>query len=346
MTSNSSTLPRILLLFLGGSISMRRSSGSGALEPHYGPDQLLELAPRMADIAVVETQVICNVDGTDLAPSHWEILVETVATRYEDFDGFLVTGGTNTLAYVSSALTFALLGIGKPVVMTGAQIPAEEIHSDAHNNLINALRVASMDLAGVFVVFGSRIILGCRAKKLSESELDAFTAFQASSVGRIGATTTLSPQVTRRHGRAFRARNGFESAIDSLTLFPGKPPAHLSRSLADGVRGLVLRAYGSGDIPSDLRPVLEEARARCVPIVVTTQCPRGATTMGHNDVGRLALKTGVIEAYDMSLEAMTTKLMWLLGQGTPYSRIRDLMMSDLAGELSRSEESPSRRLNT
>ncbi|MFA7653604.1 MAG: asparaginase [Candidatus Magasanikbacteria bacterium] len=328
-------MKKILVLFCGGTIAMHKSKTTGALDVQNKQisDWLLKLEPRLADIAKITTEFIDNIDSTNITHVLWEKLVQKINDNYTRYDGFLITMGTNTLAYASSALSFALLKIGKPVVLTGAQIPAEGISSDAHNNLVNGVRVASMKLGGVFVVFGSKIILGCRAKKISESDLDAFKTFNNRDFGEISIGIKINDNNHLGHTKKFTPKNGFDDNVVCLTLIPGLKNEHIIGIINNGVRGLVIRAYGSGDIPYDLLPSLEYARNKKVPVVVTTQCPGGATIMGLNDVGLKALHTGVIQAFDMSMETMSTKLMWLLKQKTPYEKIQIKMHENMCGEV-------------
>lgn len=325
---------RILLLFCGGTISMKKNKDTGSLDIAHGSEQFFQLEPRIGELANITVKFIDNIDSTNMTHKQWEKLVREIEKNYDKFDGFLVTMGTNTLGYASSALSFALAGIGKPVVFTGAQIPAEIISTDARNNLVNALRVATMDLGGVFVVFGSKLILGCRAKKVSESELDAFKTFNDSDFGEIAIGIKINKTTHRGHHKKFKARNGFVDNIVCLTLIPGLSGKYITKLVDSGVKGLILRAYGSGDIPYDMLDALQYAKKRNVPVVVTTQCPGGATIMGLNDVGLQALHTGVIQAFDMSMESMSTKLMWLVAQKIPFEALKKKMHTNMVGEVS------------
>jgi L-asparaginase len=324
---------KVLVLFCGGTISMHKNEETGALDVAHGADQLFKLEPRIVELAEIDVRFIDNLDSTNMTHVQWEKMISEIEKDYHNYDGFLITQGTNTLAYTSSALTWALQGIGKPVVITGAQIPAEIISTDGRNNLVNSLRVCTLDLGGVFVVFGSKIILGCRAKKVSESDLDAFKTFNQSDVGEIGVGLLIKDETRPGHKKPLKAKNGFEDNIVSITLVPGFKSDYLMQMIDDGAKGIVLRGYGSGDIPYDLLPVLEYAREKKVPVVGTTQCPGGATVLGVNDAGLQALKAGLIQAFDMSMETMTTKLMWLLKQKTSYEEIKKKMHENLAGEI-------------
>lgn len=327
-------MKRIRLLFCGGTIAMHRDEKSKALVIGHDEKHLLAIEPRLGEVANVESRVVDNIDSTNMTPAHWQNIAAFIEEDYGAYDGFVVAMGTNTMAYCSSALSFALQRLGKPVILAGAQIPAESITSDARNNLTNAVRLATMDIAGVYVVFGSKIILGCRAKKVSESDLDAFKTFNQADIGTIGIGIMISDQASHRHTAAPKIKNTFDDRIACLTLIPGLSPDLLFSIIKNkDTRGVILRAYGSGDIPSNLIPPLLEAKKRQIPVVVTTQCPGGATIMGLNDVGLKGLEAGVIQAFDMSMEAMSTKLMWLLGQRTPYAEMKTRMEENIVGEV-------------
>lgn len=323
----------VLLLFCGGTISMHKDERGVADVSDFGAEQLFQLEPRITELANVTVRYIVNIDSTDMAKGVWEQMVDVIGKEYKNYDGFLITQGTNTMAYASSALTWALLGIGKPVVLTGSQIPAETISSDARNNVVNGLRLATMNLGGVFVVFGSKIILGCRAKKQSESEIDAFKTFNDSDFGEISIAMVIKKQSNPGHNRPFKIHNGFEDNIACLTLIPGLRPEAITTLIDNGAKGIVLRAYGSGDISQNLLSALYYAQEKKVPVVVTTQCPGGATVIGVNKIGFMTLQTGIIQAFDMSMETMSTKLMWLLGQGVSYEELKKKMHEDMAGEV-------------
>ena len=312
---------------------MTKNPKTGALDVAHGADQFFRLEPRIVEIAEIDVRVVFNIDSSNATPDHWEQIAAVIAEEYDNYDGFLVTHGTNTMAYTASALSFSLQNIGKPVVLTGAQIPAEIISTDGRNNLVNALRICTMDIAGVFVVFGSKIIKGVRAKKISESDLDAFATFNDSDFGRISLGIEIKKQAIPRHPGALNLVNHFDRRVVSLTCVPGITAGALMALLDTGAKGLILRGYGSGDLPEELFPALERAQEMKIPVVVTTQCPGGATLLGVDSVGLEAVKRGVIQAFDMSMECMSSKLMWLLGQQTPYEKIKERMHDNMLGEV-------------
>jgi L-asparaginase len=308
-----------------------------------------------ADTTTVE---VARIDSSNILPDHWATIAGIVAEEYEKYAGFIVLHGTNTLAYTSAALAFSLPNLNKPVVLTGSQVPFGRASSDAPLNLANALRVAAYPhdggLRGVVCVFGSYVIAGTRAKKTTEFALDAFVPFAGGQLGRIGRRIDMNRANVARHheylsdpaGAAVKrddlvVRCDFDMRILSLTEFPGMDPRMLTEALTylvsderRAVRGVVIRAFGAGDVSHHLHPCLELLAEREVPVVVTTQAPQGVSSLRVNDPGRtLAARELAIPAHDMSIEAMTTKLGWLLAQSYSYDRIRREMERDLRGEI-------------
>ena len=334
---NADQLPKVLLLFCGGTLVMNENA-AGALEVPQNREQamqiLLDMEPRLHEVAQLSTKYIENLDSTNMHPRHWDEIATALAGAYQEYDGFVITHGTDSLAYTAAALSFALQGLGKPVALTGAQIPGARVESDARRNLVNAVRLAAtQDASGVFVVFDERIILGSRASKVSESALDGFRSVNVPDAGDIRIQMQLAPHVPARHGGAPQLHTGFEPDIAVLTLTPGCDATDLEHLLSrDRLRGVVIRGFGPGNVPQTFLPALRLAQEREVPVVSLSQCVHGKTAMHAYEVGRKALEMGVIEGKDMCLEAACTKLMWAL----PRTRFADLpavMHRPIAGEI-------------
>ena len=356
----------LLMITTGGTIVGNANPSAEGVD---GPPQLSELlAPTLRDIresvwgatAVGEVHQtdLTRRDSSDIRPEHWSQLAELIKERYDDYAGFIVTHGTNTMGYTCAALSFALPNLGKPVVVTGSQIPHGQPASDALSNLTNAVRVAVYPyhdgIRGVVCVFGSHIIAGTRAKKNSEFDLDAFQSFSQASIGRIGRLIQIDDANLDRHhsylardtpaathGVQLAISSRFDSHVLSLTAYPGFSAAVFHAVIAavctgerPVVRGIVFRAFGAGDVSEELHSCLHELKDREIPVVVTTQAPNGVSNFRVNEHGKtLARDRLAIPAHDMSIEAMTTKLMWLLGQEKTYDQIRELMQADLHGEI-------------
>ena len=325
---------KVLVLFCGGTLVMEEDERGSLLTPALDRaiENLLSMETRLGELADIEVAYIDNIDSSNIRPEHWDRVADVIAQRYHDCDGFVVTHGTDTMAYTASALSFVLGGLGKPVILTGSQIPGTRIDSDARRNFVNAVRVATMDLSGVFVVFDRKIILGARTTKLSESRLDAFVAVNRGIIGDIRVDVRLGEHTPRGDG-PLDLQKGFEESVAVVTLTPGMPPSILMNIVESGIKGLVLRGFGTGNVAYDYHDAVEMAAELDIPVVVTTQCVQGATMMHLYDLGAKLLEFGAIQAYDMSLEATVTKLMWALRRADSLDAVRVVMHTNFCGEI-------------
>lgn len=325
---------KVLILFCGGTIIMQESKEGSLVvaEKQKAIKSLLSLEPRLKEVSKLDVEYVDNIDSSNITGAHWDKIATIIAKKYDRYDGFVITHGTDTMAYTSSALSFALQNLGKPVVITGSQIPGNQIETDARRNFVNAVRLATMDISGVMVVFDEEIILGARCSKVSESKLDAFETINWDDLGEIRIDIRLSDEHKPRHNRPLNLQTGYEENIAVVTLFPQMTPTTLGAIITTGIKGLILRGYGSGNISYAYLEGLKELKSKKIPVVVNTQCLEGATLMHLYDVGKKALEMGVIQAHDMSLECVTTKLMWALKRG-PYETIKEIMHHNYVGEI-------------
>jgi len=326
---------KILVLFCGGTLIMQENA-EGALEAPTKDEALatlLQIEPKIKELADLQIEYIDNIDSTNMRPEHWDRMIQVIQKNYDRYDGFLITHGTDTMAYTASALSFGIQDLGKPIVLTGAQIPGGNIETDARRNFVNAIKVATMNISGVYIVFDERIILGTRASKTSESELDAYSSINTNDIGQIRIKIRLDQNIPKRHAKKPEFIPGFEGDISLVTIAPGNDPDDLYHLLeSDRIKGLVVLGYGPGNIPYEYYDVFTKARSKKIPVVVSSQCLNGATTMGYYDVGKQALKLGVIESYDMSLETIATKLMWAT-RHFAYEKIPQIMHKNFVGEI-------------
>ncbi len=293
-----------------------------------------------------------NVDSSDIVPEHWTLLSEKVKEEYDNYDAFIIAHGTNSLGYTSSALSFVLTNINKPVILTGSQVPFGALGSDALMNLDNCLRVAVWPynlIKGVIVVFGSSIITGTHAKKINDFDYDAFKSFSSGNIGKVGRIVIMRKELLERHNKYYepdeydiavtssrlRILNQFETNIVSLTEFPGMEPSIL-RHLLDhsNVKGVILRSFGAGDPSSRLRSVFEYLKDSNIPLIISTQCHYGNANFQVNESGfRLRKRDLAIPSFNMSAESQVTKLSWLLGQKLSYQEIKNAFAIDFKGEI-------------
>jgi len=360
---------KILFITTGGTIA---GNVRGAGEDHVSGDVMSEAASKAVDAMVknwhleveITTIEIDDIDSSDVTPELWTQVAQCLYDNYDEYAGFVVTHGTNTMGYSAAALSFAIANSDKPIVLTGSQIPHSKPGSDALINVENAVRIASYPrqyaiISGVVVVFGSHLITGVRAKKSTEFDLDAFQTFSSGSLGRIGRILDLNEGNLARHQSylskerpvAIKASElvfnpHFQMAgIASYTEFPGLTSESLIAAAeawkAGGqpLQGVVFRSFGAGDVGKYRWPYLEYLKENEIPIVITTQAPNGKATLTVNQPGEYIEEHHLgIPAHDMSIETMTVKLGWLIAQGKTYAEIKDLMGKDLRGEINITRE--------
>lgn len=326
---------RVLLVTTGGTISMRRD-GAGGLVPYNSGPTLLEQVPEIASLAEVTVLDLGNEDSSSIQPAFWQDIARAIYDRYREYDGFVVTHGTDTMVYTAAALSFFLQELGRPIVLTGAQVPLEQVGTDGRANLVNAVRVATSDLAEVCIVFGTLVIRGSRARKTSAFDLQAFHSGNAPPIGTLGLTLRISPEARRRaQNRRPLYQPSLCTQVARIPVWPGMDPAIL-RFLGQDHAGIVIEGFGVGTLPTgerSLLPAIHETVAAGVAVVVTTQCVVGSTALEVYEVGRRALEVGAIPAIDMTPEATQVKLMWALGQSRDLRLVESIMLKDHVGEL-------------
>lgn len=282
-------MKKICIIFCGGTITMRKNS-SGALEPfHYAKD-LLKMVPEAARFAELSFIDVINIDSTNMDPSIWTKIAETIIKNKDNYDGFVITHGTDTMSYTASALSYALHSFNKPVILTGSQKPLEDIPSDAPNNLINAIIVATKVEKGVLIVFGQKILQGNRSTKVSESDLEPFDSPMISPTGII----RLEPEInnlTYFNNINLPENIEFDSNIISIKITPGLTKNQLDK-ITTNCHGIILEGYGPGNIPNTLMPFFNYAKDKELPIIVLSQCRDGITKMHLYEVGRQAFVGG------------------------------------------------------
>lgn len=335
---------RVYIANTGGTIGMKKTASG------YAP-VLGHLAEQMALISVLNTPSMPDydlheydplLDSSNMTPKDWLKIAQDIATRYDDYDGFVILHGTDTMAYTASALPFMLEGLRKPVILTGSQIPLCEARNDARENLITAMILAAeYPIPEVCLYFGDKLMRGCRTVKMNANGFDAFASPNYPSLGRVGVDIgvdwgRIRPLPALSTPLIINPLN--KNRIGTLRLFPGISADMVGHILQPPLRGLVLEAYGIGNGPEhdyEFIAVLKEATLRGVIIVDCTQCFSGSVDLNEYATGTALAAAGVISGYDLTVEAALAKLFYLLSQDLPIETIKLLMQTDLRGELTR-----------
>ena len=278
-------------------------------------------------------------DSSNMTPVEWVKIANDIADHYRDYDGFVVLHGTDTMAYTASALPFMLQGLGKPVIITGSQIPLCEIRNDARENLITSLMLAaSYDIPEVCLYFGGKLLRGCRSTKVSADGFAAFDSPNHPPLGTVGIDIEINWDLVRRDKKRRRLQVHELSApvVAALRLFPGISSELVRNMLRAPLMGLVLEAYGVGNGPDkdkEFVSALAEATARGVVIVDCTQCLEGTVDLHEYATGSALARAGVVSGYDMTAEAALAKLFYLFSQGHSPARVKREVERDLRGEV-------------
>ncbi len=323
----------ILLLTTGGTITCQPSSDG--LVPHASHVMGFQIDQLRAHYNITVEDVMC-LDSSNMQPEQWQQIARYIYNRRRHFDGIVVSHGTDTMAYTTSAVTFMLPGIDLPVVFTGSQLPLSDTLSDGPDNLRTAFAMAASGVPGVFLAFDRKIMLGCRAVKVRASAFSAFESINAQYAGIVSSQgLTIDPRVLPNPSAVPQLLDTLSKDVFLLKLTPGLSPDIFSTLAAMGYKGIVMEAFGLGGINvlnhslSGIHQIVDKG----VSVVVTTQCLYDSSDVRVYQVGNKLLDMGVIQGRDMTSEAAMTKLMWAIGQNMTQSEIRRLFAKSLAGEI-------------
>ena len=324
---------KILLLTTGGTIASM--PGSDGLEPRRSGVMERELNQLRTYYDITVRDVMC-LDSSNIRPEEWQLIAHAIYDLRGDFDGIVVSHGTDTMAYTASAVTFMLPDIDIPVVFTGSQLPLADILSDGPDNLRTAFAMAAAGFPGVFLAFDRKVMLGCRAVKVRATGFSAFESVNSRYAAQItGLGLTIDDRVIPRIKGPARLMDSISSDVFLLKLTPGLSPKIFDALVGMGYKGIVIEAFGLGGV-NVLNEGLSGIRAAIdagMSVVITTQCLYDSSDLRVYQVGNKLLELGVIQGRDMTTEAAMTKLMWAIGQGMSQKEIRKLFTIDLAGEI-------------
>ncbi|KPV57389.1 asparaginase [Paenibacillus sp. A3] len=325
-------MKKILLLSTGGTIAS--VPGENGLAPKMSAEELLHYLPEQNRSYQVETKIIMTIDSTNMQPEYWITIAKAVYEHYDQYDGFVITHGTDTMAYTSAALSYMLQNLAKPVVITGSQVPIVYKRTDAKKNIIDSIRFACEPVGGVYVVFDGRVIIGTRAVKMRTKSYDAFESINHPYIAYIEESITYHHPVRTVRNKEPRLDCSLCPDVFLLKLLPGTKP-ELFDCLKGLYQGVIIETFGSGGLPfqeRNLIPKINELIEAGIAVVLTTQCLEEGGDLGLYEVGRKVNQDLIINSRDMNTEAIVPKLMWALGKTTDIVEVKKIMETVVAGD--------------
>lgn len=327
-------MKKILMIATGGTIASEMTPSG--LAPELNPEQLLSFIPRVAQLCRVECMQLYSLDSTNIQPRHWLGIAQAVREHYDAYDGFVISHGTDTMAYTAAALSYLIQQSPKPIVLTGAQKPIWFDSTDSKRNLADAFLYACQGCGGVQIVFNGKVILGTRARKTCSKSFQAFSSVNYPDLAVLQDEHLLQ-YICAPCGERPIFYEKLNTNVGLLKLIPGTA-AELVDFMARRYDGLIIESFGVGGLPSyekeEFYPVIRRAVEQGKIVVMTTQVPNEGSDLAVYHVGgHLKNTLRLLEAYDMTTEAAVAKLMWILGQTRDFTQAERLFYTPVARDI-------------
>lgn len=335
----------ILIIYTGGTIGMINDPETGSLAP-FDFDHIMKQVPELNKFGFNLTTITFEevVDSSNITPEIWVHLAELIEKHYADFDGFVILHGTDTMAYSASAMSFLLENLDKPVVFTGAQLPIGTIRTDGKENFISAIEIAAAKkndqplVPEVSVFFENKLYRGNRTTKHNADYFDAFRSYNYPELAKAGINISYNYSAIRYPviKRDLKVYHNLDPNVAVLKIFPGITPAVIDAFMGiEGLKGLVLESYGSGNAPSEewfINKITEIVNKDII-VINVTQCSAGSVDMGVYETSLGLIEAGVVSGRDITTEAAVTKLMFLLGQNLSKDDMISNLSKTMRGEI-------------
>jgi L-asparaginase len=338
--------PNILLIYTGGTIGMIKDFETGVLKA-FDFKTLLEKIPELhlLDCNIDTVSFENPIDSSNMNPEYWVQIAELIEENYYQFDGFVVLHGSDTMSYTASALSFMLENLAKPVIFTGSQLPIGDLRTDAKENLITSIQVASLQsknkplIKEVCLYFEYKLFRANRTTKINAEHFEAFSSFNYPELAESGVHLKVNNEYLFKPNlkKALQVHKKLDNNMTLIKLFPGISETVLKNILnTENLKAVILETYGSGNSTTEkwFINLLKESIKKGIHIINVTQCSGGSVVMGHYETSSQLKKIGVISGKDITTEAAICKLMYMIGQNISSKVFKTIYETPLRGELS------------
>lgn len=341
------SFPNVLIIYTGGTIGMVNDPNTGTLTA-FNFDHLYQQIPELKRLNIQLNTISFErpVDSSEMNPTYWSQIATMIYENYHLYDGFVILHGSDTMAYTATALSFMLQGLNKPVILTGSQLPINEIRTDGRENVLTSIEIAATKnsfgeskIKEVAIYFENNLFRGNRTTKISANAFEAFSSPNFSPLATAGIHINFKEDVAQKSLKELILHTKFDNRVALLKIFPGFN-ANVYKSLFDieNIKGIVLETFGAGNAPTDkmFDDLIADYIKQGGVVLNITQCLSGSVEQGLYETSSFFQKIGVIGGGDMTTEAAICKLMYAIGVSKDKTEIENILKQNIAGELSNS----------
>lgn len=319
------------MITTGGTIACMPSENG--LVPDISGNDIISLVPELKNICTIDTIEIMNIDSSNLSPNNWIMMLDTIEKNYNDYDGFVITHGTDTMAYSSSMLACAIENLSKPVVFTGSQLPLKAKATDAYRNLYDAFLAASDNVYGVFLAFNGDIHYGDSVKKVYSENFTGFLSINNKTAGKSDNNKIIWNKLYKNHNIKPVFNKNISEKVFVLKMIPSLKPDIIDVLINMGYKGIIIEGYGAGGVPTEdcennFIPALKKAIENNVAVICATQCLYDGVHLDKYPMGIMAEKYGAISSKNMTLEKTLAKLMLGFGNNMDLKELKKYLEND------------------